>query len=95
MGWWRQASAVRYGLARRLPRGGHDLTSASWLTFTDLIPFHALFETIQLPCLLLVTSPLTARNGAPVDRGLWLRDPSEAKVSLSPNLGDLTGGERS
>ena len=26
---------------------------------------------------------------------LWLRDPSEAKVSLSPNLGDLTGGERS
>ena len=54
-GWWRQASAVRYGLARRLPRGGHDLTSASWSTFTDLIPFHALFETIQLPCLLLVT----------------------------------------
>ena len=95
MGWWRQASAVRYGLARRLPRGGHDLTSASWSTFTDLIPFHALFETIQLPCLLLVTSPLTARNGAPVDRGLRLRDPSEAKVSLSPNLGDLTGGERS
>ena len=94
-GWWRQASAVRYGLARRLPRGGHDLTSASWSTFTDLIPFHALFETIQLPCLLLVTSPLTARNGAPVDRGLRLRDPSEAKVSLSPNLGDLTGGERS
>ena len=54
MGWWRQASAVRYGLARRLPRGGHDLTSASWSTFTDLIPFHALFETIQLSCLLLV-----------------------------------------
>ena len=24
-----------------------------------------------------------------------LRDPSKAKVSLSPNLGDLTGGERS
>ena len=48
-------SAVRYGLARRLPRGGHDLTSASWSTFTDLIPFHALFETIQLSCLLLVT----------------------------------------
>ena len=94
-GWWRQASAVRYGLARRLPRGGHDLTSASWSTFTDLIPFHALFETIQFPCLLLLTSPLTARNGAPVDRGLRLRDPSEAKVSLSPNLGDLTGGERS
>ena len=90
-GWWRQASAVRYGLARRLPRGGHDLTSASWSTFTDLIPFHALFETIQLPCLLLVTSPLTARNGAPVDRGLRLRDPSEAKVSLSPNLGGLLG----
>ena len=25
--WWRQASAIRYGLARRLPRGGHDLIS--------------------------------------------------------------------
>ena len=27
LGWWRQASAIRYGLARRLPRGGHDLIS--------------------------------------------------------------------
>ena len=55
-GWWRQASAIRFGLARRLPRGGHDLISASWSTFTDLFP--------SMPCLrrfsyLSVTSSLS------------------------------------
>ena len=87
-GWWRQASAVRYGLARRLPRGGHDLTSASWSTFTDLIPFHALFETIQLSCLLLVTFSSHGSERSPGRPRLLLEQVYPA-AHLKPAIGNF------
>ena len=83
-GWWRQASAVRYGLARRLPRGGHDLISSSRSTFTDLIPFHALFETIQLPCLLLVTFSSHGSERSPGRPGFAAEGPKRSEGVSQP-----------